>query len=444
MAAPLAMSLSMQAFLPPSVGMHAPVITPRSAMLRMDEQPTTYAEYMAKTGAKPKTDAKAGVSMTDGTRDAAPPVNAIYASTPAAAKGAGGGGGAPDPEKVDGNRRTVLTLASGLLGAVVVAKSSDLFTIGNKAFRPVYAEPLADAAMAKMFPTAMLSTDVDQAVARTLGARGFTPQNTLFSHSVCSDEVNNKEEELVDLMMDRWGEGFSLGGLAGLPFAGKSGFRAYLHHVPDNGKLLIMFAPHVGIDGEGRIGGLQRDGQDAVSKACGAAIGAFKAIKASGAPAPAAPAADPSKSSEAILKIPDPYSDFDPQIQQIVGLLKPRMEGLDESANDIGFVTYQMYGIVRDLIDACVTNTPDVWEWTGEVAIVGGIMINRKNGGDFFQPLSFESRTQAKTTDLYEKTFGKRPDLIPALGTKGVASSIYGSSTLSGLSQALRSELPGL
>ena len=40
------------------------------------------------------------------------------------------------------------------------------------------------------------------------------------------------------LHVGRWGEGFALGGLAGLPFAGKSGFRAYLHHVPDNGKLV--------------------------------------------------------------------------------------------------------------------------------------------------------------------------------------------------------------
>ena len=38
-------------------------------------------------------------------------------------------------------------------------------------------------------------------------------------------------------MVKRWGEGFALGGLGGLPFAGKSGFRAYLHHVPDSGEL---------------------------------------------------------------------------------------------------------------------------------------------------------------------------------------------------------------
>ena len=30
----------------------------------------------------------------------------------------------------------------------------------------------------------------------------------------------------------------------------------------------------------------------------------------------------------------------------------------------------QMYGIVRDLIEQCIAQTPDVWEWTDEVAFV--------------------------------------------------------------------------
>lgn len=37
-----------------------------------------------------------------------------------------------------------------------------------------------------------------------------------------------------------------------------------------------------------------------------------------------------------------------------------------------------------------------MWEWVNEVAIVGGVMINRKSGGDFFQPLTFEIRTPVR------------------------------------------------
>jgi hypothetical protein len=42
-----------------------------------------------------------------------------------------------------------------------------------------------------------------------------------------------------------------MGGLGGLPFVGEVGFGAYAAHVPHNGNLLILFAPHVGVDLEG-------------------------------------------------------------------------------------------------------------------------------------------------------------------------------------------------
>jgi len=201
-----------------------------------------------------------------------------------------------------------------------------------------------------------------------------------------------------------------------------------------------MFAPHVGVDADGRIGALQREGQSAVSKACGAAIGAFKAIGKQNAERAAA-----GGNVLAIVddKKADAYDEFDPEIQQIVSLLKPKLDGIERSANDVGFVTYQMYGIVRDLVNACIRDTPDVWEWTDEVALVGGIIINRKTGGDFFQPLSFETRTKDKTTDLYQDAFGNRPDLGPVLGASSIAAEIYGSEKLESVSAALRAQLPG-
>lgn len=340
--------------------------------------------------------------------------------------------------KVDNDRRTVLQLASAVVGSLVVAEFSAEFQWAQKVFRPLYIEARAEQSQRAIFPTAMLSGDVDAAVASTLAARGFTAKNTLLAHSVCSDEVNGKDEQLVNLMVKRWGEGFALGGLGGLPFAGKSGFRAYLHHVPDDGKLLVMFAPHVGIDGEGRIGALQRDGQSAVSKACGAAIGAFKAAGAKQAAVRA--------EAQNVLSIDESRGkadeEFDPQLQQISALLQPKLEGIEDSANEIGFVTYQMYGIVRDLIEQCISQTPDVWEWTDEVAIVGGIIINRKSGGDFYQPLLFESRAKDRpAVDLFEQTFGRRPDLSPILGSYSMEKEVYGSSQLASLTKALRSSL---
>lgn len=249
-----------------------------------------------------------------------------------------------------------------------MASGSDTFQYAQKRLRKGYLEEFAEAAQNELFPTAMLSDDMDKAVAKVLNQRGFTPENTLFGHSVCSDEVNNRKEQLIPLMTNRWGEGFTLGGLGGLPFAGKSGFGAYLHHVPDSVKLLVIFAPHVGIDEIGRIGSLQRDGQAKTSTACGAAIGAYKELQK----------LKKTASDPLLVFEEDNPREFDPQLKEIVNLLAPRLDGIQDSADSIAFVTYQMYGVVRELITACITETPDLFDFASEVAVVGGIMINRR------------------------------------------------------------------
>lgn len=336
--------------------------------------------------------------------------------------------------QADTRRREILSVVTATFGGIWVASASNTFQFGQKKLRNKYLEPLAEEAMLANFPTALLSGDCDKAIWNTLKNRGFTPANTLLGHSVCSDEINNRKEQLIPLIVDRWGEGFALGGLAGLPFAGKSGFGAYLHHVPDEGKLLVVFAPHVGIDQEGRIGGLQRDGQTAVSSACGAAIGAYKALQSQ-----KATPQDPLLVLENVQK-EDIDTKFDPQLDQIVKLLAPRLKGIEDSSDSIAFVTYQMYGIIRELITACITQTPDLFENASEVAVVGGVIINRRKGGDFFQPLSFETRHRcAKSNgvtvdapiDLFEEAFGPRPDLLPVMGSEvaleraSIASTLY-------------------
>ena len=168
--------------------------------------------------------------------------------------------------------------------------------------------------------------------------------------------IYTRAEQLIPLMSRRWGEAFTLGGLAGLPFAGKSGFAAYFHHVPVDGKLLIMFAPHVGIGPLGKIGALQRNGQDSISSACGAAIGAYKELqKKAFAPV------DPNAVLD-LAKDEDADAVFDPQLKTIVDLLKPRIEGIESYTDSIAFVTYQMYGIIRELLYGILDQTPDLFQ----------------------------------------------------------------------------------
>ena len=109
--------------------------------------------------------------------------------------------------RASSRRREVLSVATASFGSVFVASGSSTFQFAQKRFRSAYLEEYAEAAQAEMFPTAMLSGDLDRAVARVLRSRGFAPENTLFGHSVCADEVNNRREQLLPLMVNRWQEG---------------------------------------------------------------------------------------------------------------------------------------------------------------------------------------------------------------------------------------------
>lgn len=131
------------------------------------------------------------------------------------------------------------------------------------------------------FPGAKKGKTVEIHVASQLMRNGFTEDNTLFCDSTCPDEINHDDPStsMPMLFQQRWGGIFKLGGLAGLPFTGKTGFNAFSSHVPTDGNIVLLFAPHVGIDSRGNVGKVLRDGQDCSSAACGAAIGALAAAK---------------------------------------------------------------------------------------------------------------------------------------------------------------------
>ena len=87
-------------------------------------------------------------------------------------------------------------------------------------------------------------------------------ENTLFADCSCPDEINHDDpdEDITSLFTRRWGEIFLLSGLAGLPFTGKTGWGAFSGHCPADGHIVVLFAPHVGIDSNGEVGKITRDG----------------------------------------------------------------------------------------------------------------------------------------------------------------------------------------
>ena len=112
------------------------------------------------------------------------------------------------------------------------------------------------------FPGSQSGIACEIKIFEELSIYGFKDDNTLFADCSCPDEINHddSEDDLTLLFFRRWGEIFPLSGLAGIPFVGKSGWTAFTTHVPEDGNIVALFAPHVGIDKDGNVGELQRNG----------------------------------------------------------------------------------------------------------------------------------------------------------------------------------------
>ena len=108
----------------------------------------------------------------------------------------------------------------------------------------------------------MKGVEAEELVAKILLSRGFNDDNTLFTDSSCPDEINHNcpERDITTVFQRRWGEIFPLGGLGGLPFTGKTGWGAFSSHCPVDGNIVILFAPHVGVDNTGAVGKVSREG----------------------------------------------------------------------------------------------------------------------------------------------------------------------------------------
>ena len=90
-----------------------------------------------------------------------------------------------------------------------------------------------------------------------------------------------------------------------------------------------MFAPHVGVNNQGVVGSVRRDGQENFSSACGAAIGAYAAIK--------------KDYSNGNFK--NGYKDH--QMDCIKHLLLPHLNEIQNAENDQVALVYKMYCIIE-------------------------------------------------------------------------------------------------
>ena len=259
-----------------------------------------------------------------------------------------------------------------------------------------------DISIREEFPNARVVSDLAEITNKALESRGFTAENTLFAASVCPDEINHVYNNLPQMLAIAWGECFQMGGLAGVPFCGQTGFGAFAAHIPDDGHLFILFAPHIGICPKGNFGMYSRDGQtDCCSTACGACVGAFNHIQKGGL-------------------VPDfahlGEFPFDYQQQWLISQLAKKVDVINAAENKMVELAKQMYYIIENFMSNIVsmTNISDA----GSVVLLGGVHINTMTPmEDFFWPLKFEIRRNKQQPENLLHLL--RPDLC-ATGKKEV------------------------
>ena len=189
------------------------------------------------------------------------------------------------------------------------------------------------------FPGAIYTIDAFRKINNAIISIGCDPNNTLFASSVCVDEINHLPTSINSRLAQYWGECFYMGGLGGIPFIGKTGYKAYSHHIPKGGNVFILFAPHVGVAPDGTVGKFAREGQDHLDSACGAAIGAFNTLKTC--------LKDGSQTEVDAKKLEATNGDYDVQFREIKNAMVPKFNKISSHQNPMTGVAYAMYEIAK-------------------------------------------------------------------------------------------------
>jgi len=206
------------------------------------------------------------------------------------------------------------------------------------------------------YPNANYSKMLGKQVIAYLEYIGFKPNQVMTANSVCSDDINAMQFPISDSGL--LGP-FYLGGLDGFPFTGLTGVRAFAHHMPDCGALLIYYGPHIGITEKGKIGKVLRDGQDHESDCCGAAQAALAKIN--------------DEPQEPTL--------LDYQEDTIVQLFQENKARINHATYPIKEATEVMFEAIQERLHLLITESKDEFE-DKFVILIGSIFINVDAGAD--------------------------------------------------------------
>ena len=126
-----------------------------------------------------------------------------------------------------------------------------------------------------------------RAAQRALDGLGFEVNNMVFANSTSRDEFTREhhwwaylEGRATDVVSETPSPTFDIGGLGGMLAAGKTGLELVASHALEQvGAIFLFFGPHVGCDGDGRMGFVTSRARDAPAPCGGAAAQAVEWAK---------------------------------------------------------------------------------------------------------------------------------------------------------------------
>lgn len=219
----------------------------------------------------------------------------------------------------------------------------------------------------KWYPNALTSIDtIDRLLDTIEKYLGLKPHQLMHADSMCCDDVN--AIQYPPRAYEMLGP-FKMGGLNGYPFAGITGMNAFAHHVPENGAVVVFYAPHIGITNEGTIGEINRIGQTQNSACCGAAKGALGKLL-----------------NDQIIE--GNISSLDFQMHTIEQIFLHNKERIMAAPNQLFEATEVMYEAIDNRIEVLVKETRYLCKY---VILVGAVFINGdKEMGSFCQYKKFD------------------------------------------------------
>lgn len=210
---------------------------------------------------------------------------------------------------------------------------------------------------------------------------GLEANQLMHADSMCCDDVN--AIQYPPRAYEMLGP-FHMGGLNGYPFAGVTGMNAFAHHVPEDGAVVVFYAPHIGITKDGTIGEIHRIGQSENSACCGAAKGALGKLLN-----------NQIKEGE--------VTDLDYQMNTIEQIFLKQADRIRSAESQIFEATEVMYEAIHERIETLVSKTNYPCKY---VVLIGAIFINGdKDMGSFcsYKRFDYIELASGVRTDLMEK-----------------------------------------